>query len=141
MPGRVTATVDGTKFNVVDAEFVINTQKDQAGMPVLGTLDTSVRFRVDLNDDKNCNFQTLKKMFDLANVPSREKIKEFKFEFWQDDEMKNVICSYSFKGWFSSFRTSNVGGENNGRHYNHVLDAVVTPIVNKENHHEVSLGN
>jgi len=141
MPGRVTVTVDGAKFNVVDAEFVINTQKDQAGMPVLGTLNTSVRFRVDLNDDKNCNFQTIKKMFDLSNVPSREKIKEFKVEFWKDDEMKDVICSYKFKGWFSSFRTSNVGGENNGRTYNHVLDAEVTPIVNKENHQEVSLGN
>src|SRR5262245_19452763 len=142
MPGRATVTIDGsTKINVVDAEFVINTQSDQAGMMVLGTLNTEMHFSVDLTDTKNCDFQTLKKMFDLANVPDRTKIKDIKVDFWLDDSMQNVVCSYKFKGWISSFRVSNVGGENSGRHFNHMFYGVVKPVVNRENYQEVTMGN
>jgi len=137
MPGRVSVTVDGTKFNAFDAEYHMNTNRDAAGMPVLQTLNTSVRCSVDLNDDKNMPFDTIKKLFELGNVPNREKIKAMKVEFWKDDTMKDVICSYSFKGWISSFRTTNAGGGN----YNHVLVLDLTPIINKENYQEVTIGN
>ena len=141
MAGRVKLTFGGQTFLVVDAEFIINTQKDQAGMPVMGTLSTSVRFRVDLHDTANFGFSKLKSMFDLANVPTRDKIKDFKVEFLKDDAGNDVICSYKGKGWISSFRTSNVGGENEGRRYNHLLDVEVTPVINKELAQNISLGN
>jgi len=122
----------------VDAVFAMNTNKDHAGMPVLQTLNTSVHVRVDLNDDKNFPFENIKKVFDLGNVPSRDKIKEIKVEFWQDDTMKDVICSYKFKGWISLFRTSNVSGDAS---FNHLLDLELTPIINKENYQEITIGN
>lgn len=137
MPGRVSLTIDGTKFNAVEAVYAMGTQKDAAGMPVLQTLSTTVHVRVDLNDDTNIPFGTIKKLFDLGNVPDRSKLKEIKVEFWKDDTMKDVICTYKFKGWISMFRTSN---QNNGS-YNHLLDMELTPIVNKENYQEVTIGN
>jgi hypothetical protein len=141
MAGRVKVTFGGQNFLVVDAEFVINTQRDQAGMPVMGSLSTSVRFRVDLHDTANFDFSKLKSLFDFANVPTRDKIQDFKVEFFKDDTGNDVICSYKGKGWISSFRTSNVGGENNGRHYNHLLDIEVQPSINKEMAQNISLGN
>jgi len=141
MPGRVSVTIDGTQFNAVDAVFSMNTQKDHAGMPVLQTLNTSVHVRVDLNDDQNFPFDNIKKVFDLGNVPTREKIKEIKVEYWKDDSMGDVICSYKFKGWISSYRTSNVGSDVGSSTFNHVLDLELTPIINKENYGEVTIGN
>ena len=137
MPGRVSVTVDGTKFNAIEAIYSMATQKDAAGMPVLQTLATGVHVRVDLNDDKNIPFGTIKKMFDLGNVPDRSKLKEIKVEFWKDDTMEDVICTYKFKGWISMFRVQNAGGGN----YNHLLEMELTPIINKENYQEVTIGN
>ena len=141
MPGRVSVTVDGTKFNAVEAAYSMATQKDPAGMPVLQTLNTSVFVRVDLNDDKNAPYDTIKKLFELGNVPNREKLKEIKVEFWKDDTMKDVICAYAFKGWISIFRTTNTGHNGAAGGYNHVLELELTPIINKENHQEVKISN
>jgi hypothetical protein len=141
MAGRVKLTFGGQTFLVVDAEFIINTQKDQAGMPVMGTLSTSVGFCVDLHDTANFDFSKLKSLFDYANVPDRSKIQDFKVEFFKDDTGNDVICSYKGKGWISSFRTSNVGGDNNGRHYNHLLHCVIEPVINKEMSQNITLGN
>src|ERR1051325_9654749 len=92
MPGRVSITIDGTKFNAVEAVYAMSTQKDTAGMPVLQSLSTAVHVSVDLTDDKNSPFGTIKKLFDLGNVPDRSKLKDMKVEFWKDDKMDDVIC-------------------------------------------------
>jgi hypothetical protein len=139
MPGRVSVTIDGTKFNAFDAVYAMGTQKDASGMPVLQTLSTAVHVRVDLNDDRNIPFGTIKKLFDLSNVPDRSKLKEMKVEFWKDDKMDDVICSYKFKGWISMFRVSNQDNGTSG--HNHVLEMELTPIVNKENYQEVAISN
>jgi hypothetical protein len=139
MPGRVTITIDGTSFVAFQAEFSMGTQKDAAGMPVLQSFACATHVRVDLNDDKNLPFDTISKLFKLANIPDRTKIKEMKIEFWKDDANQDVVCAYKFKGWISMFRVSNVAGTAAG--YNHVLDLELTPIINKENYQEVSIGN
>ena|SRR5215510_3228631 len=141
MAGRVKVTFGGQNFLVLDAAFVINTQKDQAGMPVMGSLATSVEFCVDLHDTNNFDFSKLKSLFDYANVPTRDKIQDFKIEFLKDDKGNDVICSFKGKGWLSSFRTSNVGGENNGRHHNHLLHCVIEPSINTEMYQNITLGN
>jgi hypothetical protein len=140
---RVKVTFGGQSFLVMDAEFIINTNYDQAGMPVMGTISTSVAFCVDLHDTNNFSFSTLKALFDLANVPTRDKIKEFKVEFLKDDDSKknDVICSYHGKGWISSFRTSNVGGENGSRTHNHLLHVVVKPALSEGMAQDITLGN
>jgi hypothetical protein len=150
MPGRVSVTVDGTKFNTVEAIFAMGTQKDATGMPVLQTLNTKVHVWVDLFDDQNFPFNNIKKMFDLANVPDRNKLKEIKVEFWKDDRMEDVICSYKFKGWISKFEVYNpvlqltdhpMMTDAAGRVYNHVLRMELEPIINKENFQEVTISN
>jgi hypothetical protein len=117
----------------------MGTQKDPAGMPVLQTLNTAVHLRVDLNDDKNAPFDTVKKLFELGNVPDRSKLKPMKVEFWKDDTMQDVICAYNFKGWISMFRITNTGQQDVG--YNHILEMELTPIINKENYQEVKISN
>jgi hypothetical protein len=140
MPSRVSCTVDGTKFNAVEAVFELNTEKTPDGMPKLQTFSTAVHVRVNLNDTKNFPFGNIQKLFNLGNVPTLEKIKDIKIEFWEDDDMKNVVCTYQFKGWVSSFRTSNVGSDTGDR-FNHVLDLVFTPVVNQSDYKEIKIGN
>jgi hypothetical protein len=141
MPGRVSVTIDGKKFNAIEAVFAMGTQKDPAGMPVLQTLNTAVHLRVDLNDDKNIPFDTIKSMFELGNVPDRSKLKTMKIEFWKDDTMQDVICAYNFKGWISMFRVTNNGVNSSTNGYNHVMEMELTPIINKENYQEVKISN
>jgi hypothetical protein len=150
MPGRVSVTIDGTKFNTIETIFGVGTQKDAAGMPVLQTLHTKVQVWVDLFDDQNFPFDNIKKTFDLANVPDRSKLKEIKLEFWKDDRMEDVICSYKFKGWIGKFEVYNpvlalpehpVVTDAASRVYNHVLHMELEPIINKESYQEVTISN
>jgi hypothetical protein len=128
----------------------MSTNKDAAGMPVLQTLKTKVHVWVDLMDDQNMPFDSIKKLFNLANVPDRSKLKEIKLEFWKDDKMEDVICSYKFKGWIGKFEVYNPVLEvaehpkvtdAEGRVYNHVMHMELEPIINKENFQEVTLSN
>jgi hypothetical protein len=150
MPGRVSVTVDGTKFRAIEAVFAVNTQKDAAGMPVLQTMNTHVKVFVDIFDDQDFPFDYVKKMFNLANVPDRSKLKEIKIEYWKDDRMEDVICSFGFKGWISKFEVYNpvlelnehpLAKDASSRVYNHVLCMELEPIVNKENFQEIQISN
>jgi len=137
---RATLTFDGEKIDVVEAIFSMHTSQDPTGMPMMQTLNTTVQVRIDLHDTQNIKFQTLKKLFDLSNVATREKIKDMKIELWNDDSKKDVICSFKCKAWISSFRVSNVGGDA-GATYNNVLDIGLTPVHNQANYQEITLGN
>jgi hypothetical protein len=137
---RATLTFDGEKIDVVEAVFAMHTAKDPSGMPMMQTLNTAVQIRVDLHDTDNIKFQTLKKLFDLSNVATREKIKDLKVELWNDDSKNNVICSFKCKAWISPFRVSNVGGDA-GATYNNYLDVEFTPVHNQANYQEITLGN
>ena len=106
-PYRCTVTLDSTKFNAVSASVRFHSEKDRTGMPEMGSLSTTIRIVADLPDDKNLPFSAIKKFFDLANVVTRDKIKEIKIEFWKDDSRQDALCSYTFKGWISRFETAN----------------------------------
>jgi hypothetical protein len=137
---RATLTFDGEKIDVVEAVFAMHTAADPSGMPMMQTLNTTVQCRIDLHDTQNAKFQTLKKLFDLSNVATREKIKDMKIELWDDDSKQNVICSFKCKAWISSFRVSNIGGDT-GATYNNVLDIELRPVHNQANYQEITLGN
>ncbi|HKQ93939.1 MAG TPA: hypothetical protein VJZ77_24985 [Blastocatellia bacterium] len=137
---RATLTFDGEKIDVVEAVFAMHTAADPSGMPMMQTLNTTVQCRIDLHDIQNIKFQTLKKLFDLSNVATREKIKDMKIELWDDDSKQNVICSFKCKAWISSFRVSNIGGDT-GATYNNVLDIELRPVHNQANYQEITLGN
>jgi len=94
-------------------------------MPQMGSLKTSIRCLVDFHDSQNVPYSTLSKMFNLANVVTRDKVKDMKVEFWKDEAHQDALCSYNFKGWISNFQTLNPvhsNGNGNGNDaVNHLL--------------------
>lgn len=154
-PYRCTVTVDGTKFDAVSTAVKFTSEKDRAGMPQMGSLSTSIRVVADFHDDKNLPFSTLKKFFDLANVVTRDKIKDIKIEYWKDDSHEDALCSYAFKGWISRYETSNphpLGVYDDATNLvaeptaayqslNHVMVLDLEPALNQENFKEVKLSN
>lgn len=143
-PNRATVTVDGSKFDVVSASVEFNTMKDRAGMPEMGSLQTAIKVWIDFHDDTNMPFGTVKKLFELANVVTRDKIKDMKIEFWKDDNKQDALCSYSFKGWISKFQTHNPIPDTEvaaAELVNHVLYLELEPVMNQQNFKEIKISN
>jgi len=135
LPANVTITVDGVKLNAFSTQIGISTEDDAHGMPSMATLTCAIDFAADLHDTTNVPFATVKKFFDLANVPTQDKIKDVKIEFWQDEHRKDAICTLSFKGWISSWGISAGGGTN------HALSVSIQPALDQQNLHNLQLGN
>src|SRR5262245_29419847 len=106
-PYRCTVSVDGTKFDAISTSVKFSTLKDRSSMPEMGSLTTNITVYVDFHDDTNLPHSALKKLFELANVVTRDKIKDMKIEFWKDDAKQDALLSYMFKGWISRFETVN----------------------------------
>lgn len=157
-PYRCTVTIDGTKFNAVSTSIKIGTDKDKAGMAQMGSLTTEIRVWADFHDDQNLPFGSIKKFFDLANVVTRDKIKDIKIEFWKDDSHQDALCSYSFKGWIGRFETSNPpdslramnlsNGDANEKQFqgiapslNHMLVLDLEPVLNQQNFTDLKFSN
>ena len=142
-PYRSTVTIDGTKFDAVSTQVVFTTAKDRAGMPEMGSLRTRIRVWADFHDDKNLPFGSLQKFFDLANVVTRDKVKEIKIEFWKDDSHQDALCSYKFKGWISNFETNNppTDSVDDGPRLNHMLVLDLEPVLNQQNFQEIAISN
>ena len=135
-PSITTVSIDGSKFNALSAGVSLATGIDQAGMPQMGSLSCAIDVVVDIHDNENMPFGTLRKLFDLANVVTRDKIKDIKIEYWQDEHQKDVICAYSFKGWISHWHTSS-----GAQASSHVLSLSLQPAVNKQNYTELKITN
>ena len=145
-PYRSTCTIDGNKFDCLSVSVSFATDKDRAGMPQMGSLQTNIRAYVDFHDDQNMPYSTMNSLFSLANVVTKDKVKDIKVEFWKDDSHNDALCSYSFKGWISGFHTLNPyqsetavkAGETG---VNHVLVLDLEPSLNQQNFSEIQLSN
>ncbi len=146
-PYRSTCTIDGTKFDCVSISVAFSTERDRAGMPQMGSLKTSIRCLVDFHDDQNIPYSALSKMFELANVVTRDKVKDMKVEFWKDESHQDALCSYNFKGWISNFQTfnpvqsSNGNGNGNSNVVNHLLVLTLEPSLNQQNFADIKMSN
>jgi hypothetical protein len=149
-PLRSTVTVDGNTFDALASTVRFATLKDRAGMPEMGTLSTAIKIYVDFHDDTNMPHSTLKRLFNLANVVTRDKIVDMKIEYWKDDAKKDALCSYKFKGWISRFETGNPlptsspDGNTDSSIYstvNHLLTLELEPAMNQQNYKEITMGN
>jgi hypothetical protein len=146
-PYRSTCTIDGNKFDAMEVLVAFETTKDRAGMPQMGSLKTNIRVVVDIHDDQNMPFGTLSKLFDLANVVTRDKVKDMKLEYWKDDSHQDALCSFKFKGWISGFHTCNPAGLDGtlavkgSPNLNHMLVLDLEPSLNQQNFQEVTLSN
>jgi hypothetical protein len=136
-PSKTTVQIGEDKFNALSASLSLATGSDQAGMPQMGSLSCGIDIVVDIHDNQNVPFGTLKKLFELANVVTRDKIKDVKIQFWQDEHQKDVICEYQFKGWISHWHTSS-GGNGSA---NHLLSISIQPAMNQQNFSELRISN
>lgn len=134
-PSNTTVTIDGAKFNAMSASLSLATKSDHAGMPLMGSLNIAIEVIVDLHDNKNIPFAIVKKLFELANVVTRDKIKEIKIEFWQDENQQDALCSYVFNGWISHFHTGS------GEGANHLLSLSIQPAVDSKNSADLKISN
>jgi hypothetical protein len=118
----------------------------------MGSLQTNIRVWADFHDDTNLPHASLKKLFDLANVVTRDKIKDMKIEYWKDDSHQDALASYAFRGWISRFETANphqisAAADNGDGHpaspagLNHLLVLDLEPTLNQQNFKEIRLSN
>jgi hypothetical protein len=148
---RSTVTIDGKKFDAVSTSVRFGTLKDRVGMPEMGTLVTRIRIWVDFHDETNIPFGTLKELFKLANLVTRDKIKDIKIEFWKDEKKKDALCCYSFKGWISEFETSNPMADSSPQTIssstspystiNHLLYMELEPTLDQQNFADITISN
>ena len=146
-PYRSTCTIDGNKFDCLSISVSFNTDKDRAGMPQMGSLNTNMRVYVDFHDDANMPYSTMSSLFSLSNVVTRDKVKAIKLEFWKDDSHEDALAAYSFNGWISGFHTlnpyqsdeqlSDVGHSG----VNHVLVLDLEASMNQQNFADIALTN
>ena|SRR3984885_3074070 len=145
-PYRSTCTIDGNKFDCLSISVSFATDKDRSGMPQMGSLQTNIRAYVDFHDDQNIPYSTMNSLFSLANVVTKEKVKDIKVEFWKDDSHQDALCSYSFKGWISGFHTMNPyqsteSSRSGDTGVNHILVLDLEPSLNQQNFSDISLSN
>jgi len=134
-PNNVTVTVDDVSFNAFSVHAGIEADHDHMGMPQMGSLRTSITASVDIHDTKNLGNKGIRKLFDLANIVTRDKIKDIKIEFWTDDAMQDAICTFTFSGWISAFHVDGGGG------MNHTLHLRLTPSLDQKNFTNLKVGN
>ena len=135
-PSVTTVTIDGDKFDALSASVSFSTASDSSGMPMMGSFNSNIEVIVDLHDNTNMPFSTVKKLFELSKVVTKDKIKEVKIEFWQDEKRQDVLCSYAFKGWISHWHT---GSGSNGN--NHTLSISVQPAIDNKNFNDLRISN
>jgi len=134
-PLNTTITIDGTRFNAAATHLGIHTAHEHTGLPIMGSIVSTISCVVDVHDEGNVPFTTLKNLWDLANGVTRDKIKDIKIDFWKDEAQQDVICSYTFKGWISSFNIDGGGGSN------HMLSLQLQPALDQNNFVNITLGN
>lgn len=134
-PSNTTITIDGIKLNAFSTQVGLSTVADASGMPAMGSTVCAMDFSADMHDTTNVPFATVQKYFDLANLVTKDKIKDVKIEFWQDDSRMDALCTLSFRGWVSSWHVNSGGGNN------HILSISVQPALDQKNYHDLRLGN
>lgn len=135
-PSNATVTVDGNKINAFSAHVGLETPHDYSGMPAMGRSTYVIDCTINMHDTDALPFAVLKRLYDLANVATLDKIVDMKVEFWADERQQDAVCTYSFRGWISSFHTT--GGVVGG---NHTLAMTFTPELDGEQYIKVEMGN
>lgn len=134
-PYNTTVTIDGIDIHAFSCVAGIATPTDGHGMPVVGSLATIFEFCVDIHDQTAMPFANVKKLFDLCNGVTREKVKPLKITFWTDDGRHDAVLTLSFEGWLSSWTVTSGGGKN------HILSVTVQPKLDEKQFNKIDLGN
>lgn len=116
-------TIDGDKFGAIGTRFDLMTRHDGAGLPLMGSQAFGIEVMIDMHDDVNMPFDTMRKLFQLSNLVTRDKIKDIKIEFWKDESQADALSVFSFKGWISRFCVSSGQNHTLTLHLQPALDA------------------
>ncbi len=134
-PSNATITIDGEKYQALTAHVEFATQHDDKGLPMMGSLRCGIFAIINLHDTENVPFANLSKLYALAILTTRDKIKDVKIEYWVDDGQTDAICTYTFRGWISLFSTSS------GQGTNHTLRLNLQPELDTKQFIDIKLGN
>jgi hypothetical protein len=134
-PLVTTVTIGDYKFHALSASVSFATTSDRIGMPMIGSFVPTIQISVNLDDKQNMPFEMLKNLFDLAKLVNKDKIKDIKIQFWQDENAEDVICVYNLKGWISHWHTSSGEGSN------HLLLMSIQPALDQNNYSDLTISN
>lgn len=133
----VTVKIGDLKIDAYSAHAgIANLPTVHAGMPVAGTVEPSISFQIDLNNQSSPDtFQTVKELFNLCNQVTSAKVKPIKLEFWKDHSHQDVHLTMNFDGWVSSWHVSSGSGQN------HVLAISLQPKLDAQSFIKIDIGN
>ncbi|WP_158823703.1 hypothetical protein [Granulicella sp. S156] len=135
-PSNASLKIDDMTVNVFSSTAGITSVQDgTSGMPVMGSMVPTLEFSADIHDQHAVPFATVKQLYELCYLPTKDKIKNIKIEFWTDENRNEAILSLSFKGWVSSWIVTSGGGGN------HVLSISVQPTLSNNQYTEMTIGN
>ena len=134
-PSNSSVTIDGLVVNTFSTLAGISSVVDSTGMPAMGTMATTLEFSADIHDQKAIPFTTVRQLYELCHLPTQNKIKDVKIEFWTDENRLDVILSLTFRGWVSSWNISSGGGSN------HILSFTLQPELGKNQFVDMKIGN
>ncbi len=103
-------------------------------MPMMGQNLTTFEFSLDISD-KTFPFDTIKQLFHLCWLPTKDDIKEMRIVFHRDENDDDAILSLSFHGWVSSWTVSSGTGSNT------VLAITLQPALNAQHYMDIQIGN
>ncbi len=101
----------------------------------MGSLACTFDLTIDMHDTINLPFGKLAKLFELANLVTRDKIVDISIFYWSDDSQQDAICVYKFRGWVSNFNSVSGAGSN------HTLHLSLQPALSKEHFVKIDIGN
>jgi hypothetical protein len=134
-PRITTVQIDDVIFNAESVSVGFTTSGTATGLPIMGSLHTSVEVTVDAHDTDNLPFQSLKTLFELSKLVTRDKVKTIVIKFWNDDGASDVICTFTFDGWINHFQIHSADGGN------HTLVMSLQPTLDQQNYHVIDIGN
>jgi hypothetical protein len=134
-PSNATVSVDGNSFNALSTHFGVASHHSFNGVPQMGSLMCTIDVTIDMHDADNLPYATLQKLFTLASNVTKDAIKDIKITFWTDESQTDAICTYTFRGWISSFTSTSGGGSN------HTLNLSLQPALDDKQFVNISMGN
>lgn len=142
-PHRCSVVIDGMEIQALAASFQLETNREGAGQPEMGSVDTNITCWFDLHDRDNLPFATFMQLFTLANRPTHEKIVEMELRFWDDESHENVVCILRFEGWISLFLVESppFGGGSTAGADNHRLFLQLEPKLDEQMHKRIEVSN
>lgn len=134
-PSVTTVKIGDSKFNAVSVSLGMTTASSAGGLPLMGSLRTSIEVVLNAHDTVNLPFSSLKDLFELAKIVTRDKVKDITIWFWTDESQSDAICSYNFQGWISHFQVHSAGDGN------HTVVMSLQPTLDQQNYPVIDMSN